>query len=229
MAWEKPIASALSLVLDSGAQVWVRGPTPHFSPSSLQSVLAMWPWPKPHEWPSVPLYKWEPLRHGHMPKEQSPCPGSRPVGDPSPALPHRVGLGATRSKEEATQRPTALVEGSPVLLSMCGRAGRAWLAQGCCHCRAGAHCRGAMLPQRPYFLSHSRQEPQGKGSEPLGRWSPRARGQPPSDGGEDGLGFGGSVCSISHVQTKAKLHVRGHRSITSLTVPPPRVSHHPIR
>lgn len=59
-------------------------------------------------------------------------------------------------------------------------------------------CHASMetLPSVPL----SRKEPPDKGSALLGRWraDPRGRRQPPSDGGEDGLGFGGPVCSIRY-------------------------------
>lgn len=61
----------------------------------------------------------------------------------------------------------------------------------------------------------SRQGPLDKGSAhwedgELAQWGGGSlHRQPPSDGGEGGLRFGGSVCSISHVQTKAKLHLWG--------------------
>lgn len=90
-------------------------------------------WPSNHDQNSMsgPRSYFTNGNHRETPKEQSLCPGSQSIRDASPALPHRAGLGAARSKGEATQRLTSLVEQSPVPLSTCGRVlgwGRAWLA-----------------------------------------------------------------------------------------------------
>lgn len=85
----------------------------------------------------------------------------------------------------------------------------------------------------PAFCPALKTGASGQGKCPAGKMERRPGWEEAAsiDGGEGGLGFGGSVCSISYVQTKAKVHGRGPgnwekgggRSIPFLTTPFPRV------
>lgn len=105
-------------------------------------------------------------------------------------------------------------------------------ASGLWPCGERADCQAETLLSVPLLRRGA--SGQEKGSTGGWRSGPRGGGslcrQPPSDGGEGSLRFGGSVHSSSHVQTKAKLHVRspgnwergGGRSIPFLNSPLPQ-------
>lgn len=194
--------AALVLILDGGALVHSQPLT--LTPRWLTSWLGQ---PELHDGAPVPTLQMGTTENegpgGSEPLPWLNVPPRRPSGA---ALPRR--LGAIHSKGEVVQRPAAIAEWSPAPLSPycrgawlgpAGNAGQGLIAKAPCFHRDGAFC--------PALKAGA----SGQGKCPLGRWRAGSMGrrQPPSDGGEGDLRFGGSVCSIGHVQTKAKLHVWG--------------------